>query len=197
MGPVVIAAERLKLRMWEDADAPAIVELFDDPEVAEFVNDGKPIALSEAEAFITRYRRIQSERGWCRWAVELKTEPGRLAGFCGVGCTFAPEIELGWTFRRDLWGQGLATEAGRAALDYCFGNVGFERVISAIDPRNVRSAAVALRLGMRLDGTLEHDHPIDRYVIDNPMRGKRDAGRFIRNCDGEPTGSVLVPDAES
>lgn len=192
MGPVVIRTERLALRAWGPEDIDDVVALFDDPEVARFITHGKPVSRSDGETFITRYMRLQSERGWARWAVEVAEEPGVLAGFCGVGCTFAPEIELGWTFRRDLWGHGYATEAARGALDYCFGVVGFERIISAIDPANTRSAAVAHRLGMSQDGTLEHEgQTISRYAIMNPLPRPPCDPEFVRNCTGETAGSSL------
>jgi len=197
VGPVIIETERMNLRAWTAEDTAPLVELLSDPEVNEHVNDGRPITLSEADAFLVRYQRIQRERGWCRWFAELKSEPGRLGGFVGVGCTFAPDIELGWTLRRDLWGKGYATEAGRAALDYCFNVIGFDRVVSAIDAGNPRSAAVASRLGMRAEGTLSHQgQPVIRYVIDNPAANPPRDPRFIRNCDGEPAGSSLAPGAE-
>jgi len=198
MGPVIIESERVHLRAWTDDDAPALVELLSDPEVNAHVNNGQPITLAEAEAFLVRYQRIQRERGWCRWFVELKSDPGQLGGFVGVGCTFAPEIELGWTLRRDLWGQGLATEAGRAALDYCFSVIGFDRVVSAIDAENTRSASVAQRLGMHREGTLAYQgHEVIRYVIDNPVPHGASDPRYVRDCDGEPGGSSLAPGAES
>jgi RimJ/RimL family protein N-acetyltransferase len=115
-----------------------------------------------------------------------------LAGFCGVGCTFAPEIELGWTLRRRLWGQGLATEAALAALDYCFETIGFERIISAVDAENVKSAAVAERIGMTVQGRIEHDGELLlRYAIDNPDPRPQGTPGTVPNCDGESRGSSL------
>lgn len=192
MGPVITKSARLKLRSWTPEDAPALVALLSDAEVSRFINAGKPATLEDATRFIERYMRIQSERGWCRWALELAEQPGALAGFCGVGCTFAPEIELGWTLRRDLWGRGLATEAARAALDYCFSAVGFTRIISAIDSENARSAAVAARLGMVRDGFLEHEgHRIERWAIGTPLETPPAQPGFVRSCEGEPSGSSL------
>lgn len=199
MGPVVISTERLRLREWTTDDVPAMAAVFSDPEVARYINDGKPVTEQQATQAIARHRRTQRERGWCRWALEVVAEPGRLAGFCGVGCTFAPEIELGWTLRRDLWGHGYAIEAARAALEYCFATIGFERIISVIDPDNERSRSVAERLGMRLDGIVTHDDREHlRYAIENPSPSSTDP-RFTRDCAGEPAGSSLTaaPEGDS
>ena len=58
-----------------------------------------------------------------------------------------PGLEVGWLVARSHWGQGLATEGGRAALDYAFETVGAERVISLIRPDNAASIRVAEKLG--------------------------------------------------
>jgi RimJ/RimL family protein N-acetyltransferase len=197
VGPIVIETDRLHLRAWERSDAAAVVELFSHAEVARFINEGEPVTEEQALRFIDRYARIQRERGWCRWALELKREPGALAGFCGVGCTFAPEIELGWTLRRDLWGEGLATEAARGALDFCFGTVGFGRIVSAIDPENARSIAVARRLGMTAEGTLAiGETQLLRFVADNPLEKIPSDSRFVPDCEGETRGSSLNDEPE-
>ncbi len=197
MGPVIFETERLNLRGWTAADAPALVELLADPEVNRYVNHGEPVTLTHADAFVVRYERLQRERGWCRWFVELKSDPGRLGGFVGVGCTFAPEIELGWTLRRDLWGAGIATEAARGALAYLFDTVGLGYVVSAIDPGNERSQRVAQRLGMRPEGTLTYqDQTVTRWFIENPRPQATTDARFVRDCDGEQSGSALTNEAQ-
>ena len=193
MGPVVIETERLNLRGWTVEDVPGIVELFDHSEVNRFISDGKPITAEEALAFVERSQRLQRERGWCRWAIEPKDAAGQIAGFCGIGCTFAPLAELGWTLRRDRWGAGLATEAARAVLAYAFGVVGFPEMVSAVDPANERSKAVAERLGMRVVGELHHEGSLLlRYGIENPLPSKPCDPRYRRDCEGEPPGSSLV-----
>lgn len=192
MGPTIISTERLNLRAWTLGDGPALTQLFSDPQVARFLNDGKPIDTHRAFDFVSKYIRTQEERGWCRWALELVDEPDVLAGFCGVGCTFAPEIELGWVLRRDLWGQGLATEAAAGALDYCFYSVGFKEIVSAIDPENTASIAVARRLGMHQMGTLDHKgEQLLRYAIFNPSAKPPTDSRLVANCEGEVSGPTL------
>lgn len=58
------------------------------------------------------------------------------------------EIELGYFLAREYWGQGYATEAARCALKIGLDKFGYKRIISAINPANIPSIGVALRLGM-------------------------------------------------
>ena len=52
-----------------------------------------------------------------------------------------PGTEVGWSFRRAAWGQGYATEAATAAIDWAFAQLGWDDVIHCIAPENVASQA--------------------------------------------------------
>ena len=58
-------------------------------------------------------------------------------------------MEIGWTLHPWAGGQGLATEAARAALRLAFEHYGVRRVVANLDALNERSAAMCERLGMR------------------------------------------------
>lgn len=58
-----------------------------------------------------------------------------------------PAPEVGWTFAPEHWGKGYATEAGRAAIDWAFRELGWPSVVHVILSGNERSIAVAKRLG--------------------------------------------------
>jgi RimJ/RimL family protein N-acetyltransferase len=62
------------------------------------------------------------------------------------------ETALAYALSREAWGRGLATEAGRAALDWAFAALGVARVASFIAPGNLASQAVARRLGAACEG---------------------------------------------
>lgn len=68
-----------------------------------------------------------------------------------------PEREIGWT----VWdaaaeGKGYAFEAAQAARAYAYGTLGWTTAVSYVDPANTRSAALAERLGARLDPAAAH-----------------------------------------
>jgi RimJ/RimL family protein N-acetyltransferase len=80
-------------------------------------------------------------------------------------------LEVGWTFRRQFWSRGYATEAGKAALEFAFERLGPPRVISVIQPDNRRSIAVALRLGLRFVECSEiMGNRVSIYAIDRASR---------------------------
>jgi len=76
---------------------------------------------------------------------------GELVGDCGLvqqEVIGEELVEIGYHVRRDLWGNGLATEAARACRDFGFSQLGFERLISLIRPENQPSRRVAEKTGM-------------------------------------------------
>ncbi|HSS64663.1 MAG TPA: GNAT family N-acetyltransferase [Gammaproteobacteria bacterium] len=86
-------------------------------------------------------------RGYGFFSVEEK-ESGVWVGRVGPWYPEGwPEPEVGWTIMPEHWGKGYATEAGRAAIDFAFRELGWERVIHVILKGNERSIAVAKKLG--------------------------------------------------
>ncbi|MEV8466246.1 GNAT family N-acetyltransferase [Fluviibacterium sp. DFM31] len=90
-------------------------------------------------------------RGFGMWAL---TRPGDDTCFGMVGPWFPadwPETELGWILFDGAEGQGYASEAARAARRHAYDVLGWSTAVSYIEPDNLRSIAVAERLGATLD----------------------------------------------
>jgi RimJ/RimL family protein N-acetyltransferase len=93
-----------------------------------------------------------ADRGFGLWALVLK-ENGEVIGDCGLvvqQIEGVGEVEIGYHVRRDLWGQGFATEAAQACREYGFHQLGRDRLISLIHPANRASRRVAEKNGMTL-----------------------------------------------
>lgn len=197
MGPIVIQTERLNLRAWTGKDREAFALIAHVPEIVYWLNRGDPLPANQIDGFISRQVNSQRDRGWCRWALELRDpgpeDPLGIVGFCGFGCNLAPAVELGWTVLPELWGRGLATEAGRAVLRYGFETIGFPKVFSAILPENAAARAVADKCGFVLDGLyLDDGEPMLRYVAHTPLETPPAGRGFVRECTTRGP-SVLRP----
>ena len=79
-----------------------------------------------------------------------------------------PEKELGWLVYEAYEGQGYATEAAAALRDWAARTLGLDRLVSYIDPNNVRSTAVAERLGAVLDPGAPPQDPGDLVYRHRP-----------------------------
>jgi RimJ/RimL family protein N-acetyltransferase len=80
----------------------------------------------------------------------------------------APDpVEVGWVLHPDCWGRGLATEAGRAAVECWREHLDDPQLLSITRPDNARSRAVMERLGLTERGTAHwHDHEVVWYALD-------------------------------
>jgi RimJ/RimL family protein N-acetyltransferase len=77
---------------------------------------------------------------------------GTMIGWAGLAVPhFLPEVlpavEVGWRLAGPWRGQGLATEAGAAAVEFGFTTGGLQRIVSIYEPENVASGRVMERLG--------------------------------------------------
>jgi RimJ/RimL family protein N-acetyltransferase len=152
MAEVRLETERLILRMWREDDFEAYAELCADPEVMRYLG-GKTLDRTEAWRSMAMFVGHWQLRGYGHWAVEEK-DSGRFAGRVGfLNPAGWPGFEIGWTFKREFWGKGYATEGGRRALEYAFKELDKPHIISLIHPENRPSIRVAERLGETLEGT--------------------------------------------
>ena len=152
--PLHIESERLILRAFQDADAEAFVVYRNDSEVARY-QSWESISLPRAQAFIREQKSLEPgvPGQWFQIALALKAT-GQLVGDCGLQVLLQDgrQAQLGITLARGYQGQGLATEALTAVLDFAFINLDLHRVITVMDCRNAASAALMERLGMRREG---------------------------------------------
>ena len=83
------------------------------------------------------------------WGIE--TTDGDFVGQIGLlKPPHFPETEIGWTVMPAAEGKGLAMEAASAVLIWAWDN-GFDTLVSYIHPDNIRSIALAKRLGAQHD----------------------------------------------
>jgi RimJ/RimL family protein N-acetyltransferase len=152
---------RLTLRRWRGEDREPFAVLNADPEVMRYF--AEPMSRAQSDALVARIEAGFERNGYGLWALELH-ESGAFVGFTGLGevpfeAHFTPAVEVGWRLARAAWGQGYATEAARAALDFGFERIGLEEVVSFTVAGNARSRRVMERLGMRRRPEEDFDHP--------------------------------------
>ena len=148
---MVIETPRLLLRPFTEDDVGALAAIYANPDVMRFLAGGQVFDRAQTWRSVALFLGHQVMRGYSILAVVEKSS-GRLLGRSGPWYPEGwPALEVGWVIDRARWGEGFATEAGRASLDYCYSALGATEVVSIIHPDNERSAHVALRLGARRD----------------------------------------------
>ena len=155
-----VETERLLLRPLEMDDLDAFAPVWADAVVMRHIGSGAPRDREGSQELLTRLVAHWDEHGFGLWAVVPKGEPGPV-GWAGLMVpsflpSVLPAVEVGWLLARPWWGRGLASEAGAAAIDWGFGGLGLDRLISIIYADNTPSLRVADRLGMTRWATEQH-----------------------------------------
>jgi ribosomal-protein-alanine N-acetyltransferase len=156
---VEVRTERLLLRGWTDSDRPAFAAINQDPLVMEFI--GPLMSSADSDAFVDRMINHWDERGFGLWCVDVE---GECIGFTGLSVPrwkahFTPCVEVGWRLASAHWGRGYATEAAQQSVEFGFGELGLDEIVSFTTVRNVRSRRVMEKLGMAHDPAADFDHP--------------------------------------
>lgn len=160
--PRELRTERLHLRRWRPADRGPFAEMNADPRVMEFF----PAVLSrqQSDELAERIEQNFERQGFGLWAVEV---PGvtEFAGFIGLAIPrfeahFTPCVEIGWRLAAPYWGRGYATDGARAAVEFAFGPLALNEIVSMTTVTNVRSRRVMEKLGMTRTPADDFDHPL-------------------------------------
>ena len=89
--------------------------------------------------------------GFGAWAIELR-ETGAYVGQVGLNLPADfPQRELGWLVWQEYEGKGYAIEAALRAREFAYQTLGWNTLVSYIDPDNARSIRLAERMGAAPD----------------------------------------------
>lgn len=154
---MALETDRMILDAWDPNDWTAFRPIATDVEVMRYITGGVPWTDEQIIGFVERQVKLYSERGFCRWKL-IEKASAEVIGFCGVGYwRDVPDPEIGWWLARRCWGHGLATEAGRVALQDALERVGLDHVISVGMVENAASRRVMEKLGLTLESYFEND----------------------------------------
>ncbi len=152
---IVIETPRLFLRHFTLDDMDVVAEVLCDHDNMRFFPNR--FERKDAEEWIEKNLRRYASDGVGGWALILKPD-NKFGGHCGLvrrEIDGAKEIEVGYVLARHAQGQGIATEAARACMNYAFTTIEEERVISLIHPENLPSRRVAERNGMAVEKEID------------------------------------------
>lgn len=145
-----IETPRLLLRTWLPADEAPLAAIYGDPAVVAMLPFGV-LDLQQTREKIATMAADYEREGLALWPVVLKSN-GELIGVCGLmGKRGESEAEFGIAIARTHWGEGYASEAARATIDFGVGALGKTRIIALVRFENQRCVKLMHRVGMRFD----------------------------------------------
>jgi ribosomal-protein-alanine N-acetyltransferase len=185
----MIETDRLQLRRMDSSDLDFFIDIHGDPDVARYIGAGNPRPKAETEQWFSKIqdsyrtadlgqlmviRKADGVRvgrcGLSEAAIEVKEAPGRLrrGWFFTVDAPDGVEVErlpeLGYTFGREYWGHGYASEAARCVYDYARTHLKFSKIMSVIHADNKASRAVVAKFAVDYIDVIElAGRPFERY----------------------------------
>lgn len=146
-----IETPRLLIRSLQLSDAEQLAAIWADPQVTQLM--GGPRDPAEIQRVLEEEALLPVPPEIDVWPA-VKKSSGRVIGHCGLvekEVDEQREVEVIYVLERESWGKGYATEAASAIMRYAFDELGLPRLIALIDPRNVASERVAVKLGMTFE----------------------------------------------
>ena len=164
----VLETKRLALRAPRLEDAKTVAALANDRRIAE--NTARiphPYRMSDAESFITGANKAGGE---AVFLITLRDET--IVGACGL-LMHEQMPELGFWLGVPHWGQGYATEALHAVIDYAFTDLAHESLQAGARVTNPASRRVLEKCGFQWTGvglyrinSIKSSAPIDRFRLE-------------------------------
>jgi RimJ/RimL family protein N-acetyltransferase len=170
-----VLTDRLDLRAVDEADVDGLHRLTSDPVHSDHIPGGRQETPESTRAWIRRFRGRWDIIGLSYWTVRLRAT-GAVIGIGGAECR--PGFwNLFYLVDAEHWGNGYATELGRAA-QRAAGDVDPDLPLVAwIHEDNAASQAVARHLGLTDYGLLGAAHwkgePM-HYWADREPAARRD-----------------------
>jgi [ribosomal protein S5]-alanine N-acetyltransferase len=159
--------ERLILREITPEDTQGLWELDSDVDVHKYLGNNPINSIEQCKGVIEFIRQQYFDNGIGRWAmVEKKTN--KFVGWAGLKL-IKEEIngrisyyDLGYRLIKQFWGQGFATEASVASLEFGFEQLNLKEIYAFADSRNKQSIHVLKKVGLQFKEkfnfkNIEHD----------------------------------------
>lgn len=152
----VLSDELITLRPWRAADAAAVLEACQDPEIQQWMDVPVPFLAHHADEFVgDRAREQWSSRRGAPFAITTPAD-GQVLGSCELVSVDQTDLvaQVVCAVHPSARGRGIAQRAVRLLCDWALTDLGLARLEFYIEPTNAASRAVAERLGCQLEGIL-------------------------------------------
>lgn len=166
MPEIILTTKRLCLEKIGKGHKKDLFKLLSNLKVHQYFP--KALDEKESEEFYEKVQQRYNTDGFCFWAVIRKIDETFL-GICGLlpqVIDGIKEVEVGYRFSNEFWGQGYGTEAALGCIEYAKERMGQESVISLIRSANIQSIRVAEKNGLILEKeVMFNETPHDLYRI--------------------------------
>lgn len=144
---------RLGFSRWRESDLALARQLWGDARVTKLIGAERGFSAEQIESRLALEIANEREFGVQYWPV-FRLLDDVFMGACGLRPYDLPWriYELGAHLVPDVWGNGYASEAARAVIDYAFVSLGAENLFCGHNPNNTASRRLVEKLGFHFIG---------------------------------------------
>ena len=147
-----ICLNGLLMRPLQSHDLEALITIWGDPEVTQFLpSRGAPISREAVEKSLRNFIEHWEERNYGIWAI-VENVSSPMIGYCGLRyLDELKEVEVLYALGKQYWGRGIVTQAAKAAIAYGFNVAHLNRIIAMAFPENKASIRVMEKAGLKYE----------------------------------------------
>jgi Acetyltransferases, including N-acetylases of ribosomal proteins len=144
---VFLRTERFIIRQWKIEDVTALWDIMADSRVHRFTGD-KPWTVERTYEYIQfmldqDFHSLESFHGAC-----VLKDSQVLIGLTGLNPYLPKQPEIEWQLGVPYWGNGFATEIGKAVIVSAFSITNIDAIYGMANPHNKASMRVLEKIGM-------------------------------------------------
>lgn len=146
-----IKTDRLTLKGQSLHDFDGFFAMSKDHQVMKYIGDGSIFHWTRDVAFKKFKEQVSNLKAGTLGEMSVyRQSDACYLGWCAISHSrFLDDIELGYRFRRDVWGYGYATEAATALLSAAYRETDLDRILACAHPDNTASIRVLAKLGFK------------------------------------------------
>ena len=151
--PPILESERLLYKKIVPENAQDMFDYSKEEDVTRYLLWTPHISLTQTEKYIKLLQRKYDNGSFWDFGLTFK-EDGRFIGTCGITSIddSTNTLDIGYVLAPGYWGKGIATEAAKTVMKYCFDTFGAEKICGKFMEGNLGSMGVMKKLGMTLEG---------------------------------------------
>lgn len=155
---VIAETERMVIRTFTAADVEPLADLHADPDVMRFITGGVPMTYEKVrDEVLPKFIGYEQRHPGLGIFAAIRRDTAAFIGWFQLQIheDDPKELELGYRFMRNCWGQGYATEGSRALVRVAFEERGAERVVAGAMRANRGSTRVMEKVGLKFEKDFE------------------------------------------
>ncbi len=174
---IFLETERLYLRPWKESDVQDLYEYASVDGVGECAGWKHHKSIEESRCILSLFMREKKT-----FAIVLKSN-GKVIGSLGMEELSVDPVEgecygreIGYVLGKPYWGQGLATEAVKKVISYCFDTLSYDYLTVGHFVGNDRSRRVIEKNGFTCVQNIQYKSQMGTveneklYLLENPQK---------------------------